>query len=153
MRRWELRNAPFLEASHRSWKGGGAKNGEERSVETWGIKGRMRRQVEVFLLLVVSSSSLRRTRALSFVVGRLLVVDVFVVVQSFGGFVERRGAFGLVVVWGFVIAAAPWRSSSGCLPSGRRVVRVGCGGPGSRRAREESAGESSPTIEEPRGCR
>ena len=67
---------------------------------------------------------------------------------------ELRGSsFGLVSSSsGPVIAAAPWCSSSGCLPSGRRVVRVVCGGPGSRRAREESAGESSPTVA-PRGCR
>ena len=53
----ERRNAPFLEASRRSWKGGGAENGEERSVGTGGIKERTRRQVEVFCggrLLVAS---------------------------------------------------------------------------------------------------
>ena len=33
------RHAPILEASRRSWKGGGAVNGEERGVGTQGYKG------------------------------------------------------------------------------------------------------------------
>ena len=35
----EMGNAPFLEASRRNWKGGGAENGEKRGVGTEAYKG------------------------------------------------------------------------------------------------------------------
>ena len=158
-------NAPFVEASRRNWKGGGAVNGKERGVGTeerpfsgsflqeleggrsskrggarrWnpGIKGRTRRQVGMhwWFRLVFRG---RRVEC------------------------RRGGALGLVFVELFL-------SSRRCLLSGRQVVWVVCGGPGrgakdadgrrrlpalprSLRTREESAGESSPTVA-PRGCR
>ena len=84
MRRWELRNAPFLEASRRNWKGGGAENGEEREVGPQGIQGQTGRELEegkgVIVWVVVSSGELRVFGGAScffWVVGGFVVVELF----------------------------------------------------------------------------
>ena len=150
MRRSELRNAPFQETSRKGSKEGGAENWEGRSAEP---QGDIRRTARELFLGGGLCLCLRGGFCLSFFGGvragtwswsfELVFVSVAGVV--------RRWCGPSSWLWWFCLLGGRRRGSA--FPSGRKVARVVCGGLALPRSQEESARESSPTTEAPRGCR